>query len=156
MALLYVKYSQQALIDHCSSLFFIVLQPTLPHPFSQCNRPSFPRYILLNEEVFSYLIVTVPPGFHWARNFSSPTAKHHKQKNNYGHRIESYLQHRPDSSRSFQPSVFAEPANQSGGPNSGGNRERAAVCRAGGQCGQRAPEPWVGAADSKQPRRAAS
>ena len=57
MAQLYVKYSQQALIEHYSSLFFVGLQTTLPPTISQCNRPSFPRYILVNEEVFSYLIV---------------------------------------------------------------------------------------------------
>ena len=55
MPKLYVKYSQQALIEHCSSLFFIVLQTTLPRRISYCNRPSFPRYILVNEEVFSSL-----------------------------------------------------------------------------------------------------
>ena len=57
MAQLYVKYSQQALIEHYSSLFFIVLQSTLPRNISQCNRPSFARYILVNQEVFSSIIV---------------------------------------------------------------------------------------------------
>jgi len=51
-----------------------------------------------------------PPSI--ARNFFLPARKEMLQNttskgNNYGHRIESYLQDRTDSSRSFQPSVFA-------------------------------------------------
>ncbi len=74
MAQLYVKYSQQALIEHYSSLFFIVLQSTLPRNISQCNRPSFARYILVNEELFSSIIVLGSAG-HRARNahYSSTT-----------------------------------------------------------------------------------
>ncbi len=95
------------------------------------NRPSFPRYILVNEEVFSSLSLSSVPASIRALNFFLPDrgrrCKTPQAKgNNYGHRIESYLQHRPHSSRSFQPSVFAEPANQSGGFNSGANRVRAA------------------------------